>query len=72
MLTDEQRADGWIEHDGGACPVAGDAWVRVAFREGIAIKMTLPAKTWVQNFDQWRHMNQPFDIIAYKLENRHE
>ena len=21
MLTDEQRAEGWIEHDGKACPV---------------------------------------------------
>lgn len=33
-LTAEQIADGWIEHDGGECPVPRDALVKVRFRNG--------------------------------------
>jgi len=44
MLTDEQKAAGWIEHDGGPCPVLldsrvqedDDAWCVVKY-EDIAI-----------------------------------
>lgn len=31
MLTDELRAAGWIEHDGGPCPVPLDSWPEVMF-----------------------------------------
>lgn len=32
MLTDEMKADGWIEHDGGPCPVPLDSKPGVIIR----------------------------------------
>ena len=66
-MTDAQIAEGWTAHDGGPCPVPLDTWVYVAFRDGVAIRTAVPAKTWTHNIDQWRHMNRAGDIIAYRL-----
>lgn len=69
MLTDEQKADGWIEHDGGPCPVDPDSRVRVAFRAGGGTGTAVAARVWAWGIDQWQHMNRDFDIIAYRPEN---
>lgn len=34
VLTDEQIADGWIEHDGGPCPVDASTPVEILVRAG--------------------------------------
>ena len=33
VLTDEQIADGWIEHDGGPCPMPDEDIVEVLFAD---------------------------------------
>ena len=58
MLTPEQIADGWIEHDGGACPVADDARVEVSWK---GLSFTFNAKAAANVFD-WK------SVSAYKLE----
>jgi hypothetical protein len=73
MLTDKQRADGWIEHDGGECPVALDSRPLVLFRDGMGIvdQEDAPmAREWI--FESvpclWVHKPGPADIIAYRPE----
>lgn len=74
MLTDEQRAEGWIEHDGGPCPVPLDSRVRVMFRDGVT-PLNI-ARLWTVGFDWWRHeetvLRPHTDIIAYKPEHPHD
>ncbi|MFN3456920.1 MAG: hypothetical protein ACK4Z8_05015 [Novosphingobium sp.] len=31
-LGEAMKAEGWIEHDGGECPVADDAYVSIMFK----------------------------------------
>lgn len=69
MLTDKQRAEGWIEHDGGLCPVPDDDIVEVMFTDG-ATDMTYAAfwsaaKPGMD--DSWTGECSPDDrIIAYR------
>ena len=35
MLTPEQIADGWVEHDGGPCPVPMDSRPEMLFKRPI-------------------------------------
>lgn len=56
-----EQDGGWIEWNGGHCPVAGSKLVYVRFRNGTESSLT-SAKEWV-----WIHVNSPFDIIAYRL-----
>ena len=63
MLTDEQRAQGWKEHDGGPCPVALASKVEVMCRGGDTD--TDFAHTW------WWGRNKigpslNYEIIAYR------
>jgi hypothetical protein len=37
-LTEQMKADGWIEHDGGPCPVSQNARVRVLFKRPHSLK----------------------------------
>lgn len=67
MLTDEQRADGWIEHDGGVCPVAGGSMVEVMCR-GLDTAIDVAAAWW---WGRNPTKELSFEIIAYKLENRY-
>lgn len=60
MLTPEQIADGWIEHDGGPCPVG--ARVPVIYRDG-AIEQAGPSSILWSWFSGSSGEN---DIIAYK------
>ena len=65
MLTDQQRADGWIEHDGGPCPVPLDSLVATIWDDGkffsdcCAIGFTI----WPEN---WEHR----DLITAKTGER--
>ncbi len=43
MLSEEQIKDGWIEHDGGPCPVDPDTLVTLFFAVAPAFVMTYPA-----------------------------
>lgn len=66
MLTDEMRANGWIEHDGGPCPVDADACVRVRLRGNPIPDDPDYADTWDW---RWWELHPDGDIIAYKPEN---
>jgi len=79
MLTPEQIAEGWIEHDGGPCPVPLDSKVDVMFRDGSGSKRRHRAQWWtafnpvIAAQDLWRHEAGPEnDIIAYRPEPRHD
>lgn len=66
MLTDEQRAAGWIEHDGGPCPVAPDVFVEPMYlgpddpAKGVRM-IVAPAGRLA-----WWHDGEDDDIIAYR------
>ena len=64
-LTPEQIADGWIEHDGGECPIP---YWQVLLRDGRTMR--------TRGSDMyWPHFaGEPYaaDIIAYRPENRHD
>lgn len=53
--------DGWIQWDGGGCPVNGDTLVDVNLRSGV-INWECMAKQW-----RWGHANLSNDIIAYRI-----
>ncbi len=59
-----QLPDGWIEHDGGPCPVPGDAPTAVLLRNG--------ARGFgaANVFLGWCHTDsaEPAHVIAYKPE----
>ena len=73
-LTDEQRAQGWIEHGGGECPVPLDSFVIVQQRSNF-IRDRKTARHWCQRPDDpawgrdcWKHTGEWEDIIAYRPE----
>lgn len=64
MLSEELRAQGWIEHSGGPCPVTIGSTNQIMLRDGRIIIET--ARRW-----GWSHLNSTLpetDIIAYKPE----
>ena len=66
MLTPEQIADGWIEHDGGPWPVALDSCPGIIFRDGEVIPIgQYSAGPWYWWVSQ---TTNPRDIIAYRPE----
>ena len=69
VLTDEQIADGWIEHDGGPCPVDPKTLPGVLFDNGYRCDMgTRRAEYWLIGF--WTHHFPPGSrIIAYRPAN---
>lgn len=68
MLTDEMKAAGWIEHDGGPCPVPLDTMPRLMFRCGEEpAAYVVEAGMW-----EWDHAGHDYDIIAYKPETPHD
>jgi hypothetical protein len=64
-LMPEQRADGWIEHDGGECPVQGDCKVRLWFRD---YRSLVRPASWAI----WEHgsslLERRDEVIAYRKE----
>lgn len=65
MLSDELRADGWIEHDGGDCPVLPGMAVQIAMRGG---GYNSSGESGAAGF-HWDHKGYSGDIIAYKLDH---
>lgn len=62
MLTDEQRAQGWKEHDGGPCPIRGLVAIPVMIRAGIQGVVLPQAIGW-----NWTEPASPLGhIIAYR------
>lgn len=58
-----EAAPVWREHRGGACPVDGRVMVRLRFREGAESKEPARAGAFV-----WADRGQPFDIVAFLVE----
>ena len=73
-LTDEQRAQGWIKHDGGGCPVEDNVAIYCMLRCGIMGWAMRHASAWqwdIQYDDRSQSSvirPQPTDIIAYRPE----
>ena len=69
-----QIPDGWVEHDGGPCPVNLCQFVPVMFRSRKQSN-TAPAFHWIDRWsNRWEHIG-PFrneDIIAYKPETSND
>lgn len=56
---------GWIEHDGGPCPLPADVWIDVRFRgEADPAKGALRYYGYSQVF-AWNHDGAEDDIMAY-------
>ena len=57
----------WIVHGGGPCPVPGDDFVGVRFRDGVEISPgVVPARLWASPKDWWQHERaDETDIVAY-------
>ena len=75
MLTDEQRADGWIAHDGGVCPIEPFSKPGVIIRGFFRTHLCqFPGGEDEAVVFEWQHnpRTPAADIIAYKLENRHD
>lgn len=72
MLTDEMKAAGWIEHDGGPCPVPVASKPGVMFGDGrVEVPGLITAGYRLVGY--WRHSFQPREqIIAYKPETPHD
>ena len=68
MLTDEMRADGWIEHDGKGCPVPANSKPAVMFRD----LDQRPANVTRAGNYIWRHSDLYCDIVAYRPEKPHD
>lgn len=56
-LVDE---DGWIEWNGGECPVPADVLMEVKFKSGGS------ARTWDATMLRWAHTQGRSDIVAYR------
>ena len=61
-------AEGWIEWDGGECPVDSDAIVEVKFRKPCPLHFSNDR---AGDFT-WFHDGNVGDITAYRLVNKHE
>jgi hypothetical protein len=73
MLTDEMRADGWLPHDGGPCPVPLDSCVTIMIRDGTITKWPRAgAVIWKYGTTIWEagdcSLPRLAEVIAYKLE----
>lgn len=72
-LTDKEVQEGWIEWNGGECPVSPSGFVDVRFRDGIVSACTM-ARVWcgpdgLENdplHSCWAHAGNSQDIIAYR------
>ena len=64
MISEQMKAEGWIEHDGGPCPV--DAWqpVMIMRRDGKTAKHPDSRFLDWRPYEDYAHT----DIIAYKAE----
>jgi hypothetical protein len=57
------RAEGWIEHDGGECPVNENITVYVMMRNG--------TKGWAMRYaNAWEWNGTCTDFVAYRIEGK--
>ncbi len=68
MLSEELRAQGWIEHSGGPCPVPLDSKPGVMFRDGEVADVGDMASAWVWEANSFGPAFADLHIIAYKPE----
>jgi hypothetical protein len=63
------RAEGWIEHDGGECPVPLDSAPHIKFRNGgHPVQSVVTANAWEW---EWEPADaSDWDIIAYRIEGK--
>lgn len=61
MVSEEMKAQGWIEHEGGACPVHEMSFPEVILRSGR--KGVHAAHNLI-----WEHDGRSDDIVAYRPE----
>ena len=59
--TPAADADGWIEWNGGECPVAVGTRVMIKFRDGGSVRLPSPESL------MWTHEGNSADIIAYRV-----
>lgn len=73
-LSDAMKAEGWIEHDGGPCPVPLDSRPAIMRENGEVIpEGVISARLWTMGYDNWKQ--QRFEnnrIIAFKPEPSHD
>jgi hypothetical protein len=62
-LTEEMRAAGWIEHDGGPCPVPARTEIEGLTRGGFKVRNIAYGLVW---------KDDPARIIAYRPEQPHD
>lgn len=62
-------ADGWIVHDGSACPLPYETLILVRFRSGIEDRKPHLAGFWATGLsDAWRHKGpRNWHITAYRI-----
>lgn len=71
MISEQMKAEGWIEHDGGPCPVPLDSKPGIMWSDGTNDpKPNVAASFWTRGDDWWKHEGESDDcfIIAYKPE----
>ena len=71
MITEQMRADGWIEHDGRWCKISANVAIYCLLRCGIMGWAMPHAKAWewgIQDMGNGTSMLscQPTDIVAYQ------
>lgn len=75
MISEAMKAEGWIEHDGGPCPVPLDSRPGVMTKDGWILEPGIGiAEGWVVGIDVWQRQGKftGFHIIAYKPEATHD
>lgn len=64
-------ADGWIEWNGGECPVPGNTKVHIKLRRGYDASKDAHSPGFEAMRFWWNHNNRDSDIVAYKLVKKH-
>lgn len=72
MLTPEQIAEGWIEHDGGPCPVAMHIEITPLYRDKEDPRKGMRRPFGYAGAFDWAHDGEDDDIIAYRPEPHHD
>jgi len=63
-LNDIDKANGWVEWNGGSCPVGSKVWHQRKYRDGLVGGKTTPD---MAGDYHWNHDGGNADIIAYRV-----
>lgn len=72
MLSEAMKAEGWIEHDGGQCPVGERSMPSLLFRDAEIAPAGNNMAAWHWDWEHSPNHDAPDDIIAYKPEATHD